>query len=225
MNQQNNSTEPLEIKKKNVIFLLSKKYKNNKNKLANSKSSFFLTVSNNIKFCSYIIDFELNKLKNKNEFIDLPLNNAKYLKKLYFKIVKMFDLENINLSSCKLTAFSRYLFNYFYIDHLLLQNENYDYLITSVHLAQFAEFDEIPNYKFVTKFHKNWMKNLKISKKFQINEINFSPLYGKSNIIGTISISIGCIIILLSIFALTDFWGIIFGIFAIIIGILWFFPI
>ncbi|MHA1270729.1 MAG: hypothetical protein ACTSPY_13130 [Candidatus Helarchaeota archaeon] len=225
MNKTKTQNETMKIVKNNGIFLLSSFEFNDKDTVKSYKNSFYYTIFNNIKFCSFVIDFETNKYKDKSSFnpISKDVNNNTLT--IADEIIKRINLDDHNLNHYKLLAFSRYRFKYFYIDHLLIQSNSKVYLITSIHLAQFVEFDEFPNYKPIIKFHNKWIRNLKIRNDFELKDIRFSILYGKSNTFSFICILIGFIIIFLSIFGLINFWSIIFGIFAIIIGIFWFFPI
>jgi hypothetical protein len=189
------------------------------------KKSLYYTINNNSKHCNEIVDLIQNKIKNKEELIELSDKE-----KIKFETIINEDIKEFNHYMEKniegsISVFARYRINFFYYDNILLSTEKNAILLTIIHLAQFAEFENLPDYQKFVDIHKKFKINIDKNNQIPLEEINFSILYGKSIPIGVSCISVGVLTVILSLFQVIFFWSFIFGIFAIIVGLLWFIPI
>ncbi|MHA1229615.1 MAG: hypothetical protein ACTSRP_00845 [Candidatus Helarchaeota archaeon] len=190
------------------------------------KNAFYYTIANNIKNCLFIIDFESNEYKTKVSTTEINKNLIHFSEELIRKIIVDVNFNNINRESLILGSLCRYRKKYEYIDHFLIRdlNNNY-YLLSTIHLAQFIEFEDVPKFHKGMLFHKKLIINIRKKNCINLNDVHFTFLYGRSYPIGFMCIGIGTFIIIFSILQVINFWNIIFGIFAILLGISWLVPI
>ena len=214
-----------EFVQNNSIFLLTTVNNTDLLPLDNIQYSFYYTIKSRDKNCRDIIDFYKRKIKTRTSFQDL--NESKKLKyeEIIHSIIDKFNSEVMTLNEFQILSFSRYQNKFFYYDYILIFTEKNTYLLTAIHLAQFVEFDEEPESKKAMKFHEKFRINISKNNIIELKDIKFSVIYGKSTQIGFLCISIGIVIIVFSLLGIFSILSIYFGIFAIIGGLLWFFPI
>lgn len=189
------------------------------------QKSLYYTINNKTKNCSVIVDFIHNKIGNKEGLGELTDKEIRKYETIINKDIEEFNHymeENLGIP---VLVFARYRINFFYYDNILLSAGKNAILLTIIHLAQFVEFENLPKYRKFLDIHKKFKINIEKNNQIPLEEIKFSVLYGKSIPIGTSCISVGIITIILSLFQVIFFWSFIFGIFAIIVGLLWFIPI
>ena len=189
------------------------------------KNIFNRTIQDRIKNCVRIIDFVENKKATRELVVDLTPDEKNNNESMIKTVIEKINSFNIDLKRDNILSFARYQEKFTYIDNILLVNESKYWLLTGIYLTQFVEFEETPDYNTSLKFHNRFTYNLRKRRGMELEAIKFSVLYGKSNAIGFFCILAGCIVCILSILNILAFPNIIFGIIAIIVGIIWFFPI
>jgi len=225
---------PKIVKQKNFILILTEielkitdNYHNNEYiKLDNNiNGCFYRIIKNDFKLFKFIVDFKINKYREKNEIINLTKDKFHSFKNIIdslLNIIRDFYKISNNYSPY---LFARSLLNSFLHDFLLFKLKNCYHFITIIHLPQFVKFDVQPEYEFLLNYHTKFIKNVIKIKFIDLEDLYSSFLYGKSLSISVICISFGILVITLSIINVLNFWNIIFGIIAILGGILWLFPI
>ncbi|MBD3227477.1 MAG: hypothetical protein GF329_04740 [Candidatus Lokiarchaeota archaeon] len=212
------------IKKSFGIFIITEFYQQHRSDQVPLDHSFYYTINNNLKSPNFIIDFKTKRIKRKDSIEDLRNEEEKKYKDIIKSIIeKVKEIKGID--SYEIISFCRSSLDYFYIDHLLLTEKSKIILLNVIHLAQFANLDYNPDIKPYIKFQNKMLHNYIHNKGFKLENIHFSKLYGKSTKIAIFCISIGIFIIFASLIGLINIWSIFFGIFAILTGILWLFPI